>query len=661
MCLCVLAFNTKTQLFKKYKQNYMKNKLSFIIIFTILCSSFLYAQNQEQEERFQQIENKLNSLITEMPGLDERIESSVSDINIQEFIRAIATTNKINVYVDPELDMRLTNNFSNVPVSAVLLFLCKQYDLDITFFGNILSISKYKPVIIETPVVIPPPKPLNIKYDASVQTISMDLSGDSLQKVTKEITLQSGKNIVFPAEIAATPITFYVKDVSMDNAIEKMAIANGLLSEITKDGFYMLEKQQPVTQQTSGSASTSGRRTTNRNKNDYEYNITNNLISLQAQDVPIADIINDVSRELKINYMLFSDIKGNITSQLYNVTYDKLMEQLLNSTTYTASKQSSIYMIGERQAEGLRQVKVVQLQHRSVEKLSEHIPKEIQKDVSIKEFPELNSIVLSGSKLMIDEIETFLRNVDKVVPVVLIDVIIVSSKKYYTVNTGISAGLGEGPSNTSFLFSNNGIQTTLGSKTINDILSRLSGFGSVNLGKVTPDFYISLSALEAQGVLKVHSTPQLATLNSHEATLTIGETEFYKEVQNTVIGTQNPQNVQAYQYKSISANLSVSIKPMFSGDDQVTLEIKVEQSGFKKNRIPDAPPGSDTKSFNSLIRVKNEEMVLLGGLEEKMDSNTGSGVPLLSRIPIIKWFFSSREKEKSDSKLNIFIKPTVLF
>ncbi|MDR1678842.1 MAG: hypothetical protein LBR81_03600 [Prevotellaceae bacterium] len=638
----------------------MKNESLLITVFFILCSSFLFAQKQEGQERFLQIENKLKSLTVEEPGLDERIELSVSDINIQEFIRAIANTNKVNINIDPALDMRITNNFSNVTVSAVLLFLCKQYDLDITFFGNILSISKYQPVVVETLQTAPPPKPLNIKYDTSAQTIFMDLSGDSLQKVTKEITRQSGKNIVFPAEIAATPISFYVENASMDNAIDKMALANGLISEISKDGFYMLEKQQ-AQQTAAGGSSVAGKKTTKRSKDDYEFNISNNLISLQAQNVAIADIINDISRELKVNYILYSELKSNITSQLSNVTYDQLLERLLNGTTYTVSKQGDIYMIGERQLEGFRQVKVVQLQHRSAEKLSEHIPKELQKDVTIKEFPELNAIVLSGSKLMIDEIETFLRSVDKVVPVILIDVIIVSAKKFYTVNTGITAGLGESPAATSFLFSNSGIQTTLNANSINDILSRLNGFGSINLGKVTPNFYASLNALETQGVLKVHSTPQLATLNSHEASLIIGETEFYKEVQNTVIGTQNPQNIEAYQYKSISANLAINIKPMFSGDDQVTLEIKVEQSGFKKNRVPDAPPGSDTKSFNSLIRIKNEEMVLLGGLEEKTNSNTGSGLPLLTRIPIIKWFFSSREKEKSDSKLNIFIKPTVLF
>ncbi len=631
---------------------------AFVLFF--FCFSLLQGQDQS---RFVQIEDKLKALETEMPGLNEKIELSVSDISIQEFVRAVASMSKVNIYIDPALSIRITNNFSNVTTAAVLLFLSQQYNLDITFFGNILSISKYVPPVVEAPKEVPPPpKPVNIKYDAAAQAITMDLSSDSLFKVTKEITRQTGKNIIFPPEISAMPVSIYVESVSVDNAIDKMAMSNGLISTITKDGFYILEKPTAqAAQASSGSGSARNRQSNRQNSGGFEYNISNNLITLSAQDVAITDIINDISRELKLNYAIYSNVQGNITTQLYNATYDQLLERLLNGTQYTVSKSGNIYMIGERQLEGLRQTKVVQLQHRSVDKIAEHIPNELQKDVSIKEFPELNSIVLSGSKLMIDEIELFLRSVDKVVPVVLIEVIIISSNKSYNISTGLSAGLGEAPAKTSFLFSSAGIQTTLSSKTLNDILSGIGGFGSWNLGRVTPDFYVSLNLLEQQGVVKIHSTPRLATLNSHEATLVMGETEFYKEIQNTVIGSQNPQNIQAFQYKSINANLSVSIKPMFSGDDQVTLDIKVEQSGFKKNRVPDAPPGSDNKSFTSLIRVKNEEMVLLGGLEEKSSSDTGSGIPLLSRIPVIKWLFSSREREKVDSQLNIFIKPTVLF
>ena len=59
--------------------------------------------------------------------------------------------------------------------------------------------------------------------------------------------------------------------------------------------------------------------------------------------------------------------------------------------------------------------------------------------------------------------------------------------------------------------------------------------------------------------------------------------------------------------------------------------------------------------------IKNGEMILLGGLDELKKEDSGSGTPLLSRIPIIKWFFSSRKKGKNNSKLHIFIKPTVVY
>jgi type IV pilus assembly protein PilQ len=97
-----------------------------------------------------------------------------------------------------------------------------------------------------------------------------------------------------------------------------------------------------------------------------------------------------------------------------------------------------------------------------------------------------------------------------------------------------------------------------------------------------------------------------------------------------------------------------------SGDSSVTLEIDVEQSDFTARIDPQAPPGSVNRKFTSMIRVKNEEMVILGGLEEKSVEDSGSGIPLLSRIPILKYLFSSRTNNIQKTKLNIFIKPTVI-
>jgi type IV pilus assembly protein PilQ len=54
-------------------------------------------------------------------------------------------------------------------------------------------------------------------------------------------------------------------------------------------------------------------------------------------------------------------------------------------------------------------------------------------------------------------------------------------------------------------------------------------------------------------------------------------------------------------------------------------------------------------------------VVLLGGLDKKQNNNSGEGVPLLSRIPVIRWFFSSRSKTKQKYKMHIIIRPTITY
>ena len=58
--------------------------------------------------------------------------------------------------------------------------------------------------------------------------------------------------------------------------------------------------------------------------------------------------------------------------------------------------------------------------------------------------------------------------------------------------------------------------------------------------------------------------------------------------------------------------------------------------------------------------MKNQDMVVLGGLDDKKSENSSSGVPLLSRIPVLKWFFNQQKNIKDKKELTIFIRPTVI-
>jgi type IV pilus assembly protein PilQ len=113
-------------------------------------------------------------------------------------------------------------------------------------------------------------------------------------------------------------------------------------------------------------------------------------------------------------------------------------------------------------------------------------------------------------------------------------------------------------------------------------------------------------------------------------------------------------------YKEQKAELSLKIRPIVSGDDQITLDIEVNQEAFTTRLSTYAPYAKQARKFKSLIRVKNGETILLGGLQQKSDNKTATGTPILSRIPILKWFFSSRVDDHSDEKLELFIKPTIL-
>ncbi len=611
-----------------------------------------------QQERYTAIEAKLKELSATNPGLNEKVELSVNGVAIQEFIRALAATNNLNMSVDAGLDTKIVNNFSNVNVSDVLLFLVKKYDLDISFIGNIMSVSQYfQPVVLQKPVI----KTLKIKYDKPTNVLDLDLTNDSLSAVAKEITRLSQKNVVFASDLSGKMVNGYIQGTSFNSAMDKFAFANDLKITPTNDNFYLIEKiEQPLGNPKNNKSSGS----LQNNNLPQTINLTtngNNLITIDVTNAPIAEILTSASSKLNISYFLFTEPKGNTSVNVTNVSYDDFLNYLFNGTEYTFQKSGGIYLIGERNMEGLRATKVIQLQYRTVEKMIDFIPVELKKGIEVKPFPDQNSLIVSGSQPRIEELEKFLRDVDRVVPVVSIEVIIVDINSSHKVSTGLKAGLGTSPKATGGdVFP--GLNLSLGANSINSVIDGINGFGVVNLGHVTPNFYVTLRLLETNGDLDITSTPLLATLNGNEAKMSIGQTIYYQENTINVIANNATTTTTNIVYKPLSAEFAMTINPIVSGDEQITLSISVKKSSFTgQSSGPGSPYNSTSRDFQSLIRVKNQEMIMLGGLDENSKDETSSGVPVLSRIPVIKWFFSSRDKNKAKSKLTIFIKPTVIY
>lgn len=713
------------------------------VLFLFLFSLISFSQ---EEQRISQLQDRIEMLAPEVPGLTQKLNIKIHESSLSDFLVAISEVHKVNISVTPSLkQISIVNNFTDVAVGDLLVFLCKQYNLTIDFTGNILSISPYTP-----PKELPKERIIDVSYDPSTDLVSLNLKDDKLYDAFKKIMDATGKNLVFTPGMENTLLTAYIKNVPFDAAINKLAYSNDLAVTKSRDNFYQFEKIELVSAGAAQASQKTGgaTRPVRSRRSNFFFTVLDGekqLLEVDFENTPISNIVNDIGNELQIDFFVATPLEsaGNATVKAKNITFDELLVKMFqsnalansgsskpvnglngqmqesittaqNNDTYTFMKKDGIYYFGTKSQLTVRNVKSIPLLHRSIELLGDPsitersvgrtqtnftnynsynsssaigqnnsyqpqsspnaispsaqtesiltiIPDEVKRDLDIKVDKELNSFIVNGPAENLERFESFIKYIDKAVPVVLIEVTLLEVSRSAVVETGISAGIGDKPKTTSgTVFPSADI--TLGAQTINKIINRFDGFGSLNIGAVMPNFYLSLKALEANGDIKIRSSPRLSTLNGHKARLSIGETTYYVVTSQNYYGSQITQTSEIKNYQPIDADLSMTIKPLVSGDGQITMDIKVVQSSFNGERIDkDAPPGINSREFTSIIRVKDQDLIVLGGLEEKVKNDSGTGVPLLSRIPVIKWLFSSRKREDSRKKLTVLIKPTVVY
>ena len=204
----------------------MKKFLYFIFLLV-----FHLSFSQKEDQRIATISHQLEILSTENSGLTEKFktEIQVSNITLSNFLIALAEVHKVNFNVSPELNkINIANNFSNVVVSDLLVFLCKEYNLTIDFTGNIMSIKPYsEPTKIIEERIIP------ISYIPNTNLISIDIKNDKLYDVFKRVMDVTGKNLVFTPGLENKSLTTYIQQMPFDAAMDKMALGNNLFVAVS--------------------------------------------------------------------------------------------------------------------------------------------------------------------------------------------------------------------------------------------------------------------------------------------------------------------------------------------------------------------------------------------------------------------------------------------
>ena len=639
-----------------------------LILFSIVLISNI-SFSQIDTTRIQNLEQALNTYAKENPKVKEKADITF-DGNLKDFITALAFNHELNLTINPTINVKINNNFSDVVIQDLLLFLCQNYDLTLVFTGSIISIEPIEKQKVKSKIIIKEPK---IEFNPFNQLLTIELIEDTLARALKKISRLTNINTIATKEIRNDLVSFDISQSTVESAI--YALANAQEYDIEEENGYFLLSQKPVaaTPQANNNTNTSRNNTGRNNRNNSNNNFSNipqgtvkvrinndTIRSIEAINVPITQVLNEVSKKIGVNYYLFSEPEGATTIQISDITYDEFLTFLLEGTNFTYYEENEVYLIGENQRAGVRITKVMQLKHRPTKDVLPIIPEELVKSIQIDTFPELNALILSGSTINIYEVENFINAIDRPVPNIEIELIIMDVQYNRIIEAGIEAGIASEPVTpggqiypaTDFTFSAN---------SVNGILDLVATQGNVNIGRVQPNFYVSLKAIEDNGLVKVTSKPRIATLNSHPAVFSVGETRYYQEQTSNVQSGITPVVSNQIQFKELKADFTIKVTPYISSDSSVTMYIDVDQTDFLGEIQTNAPSPQVTRTLSSQIRVKDGEMIIIGGLESKRREDSGQGVPFLSRIPVLKWFFSKRQNTKNNSKLLIFIRPKITY
>ena len=180
-----------------------------------------------------------------------------------------------------------------------------------------------------------------------------------------------------------------------------------------------------------------------------------------------------------------------------------------------------------------------------------------------------------------------------------------------------------------------------------------SGLQLINLGP-GGDIRAVLHALGTDGRTKVISTPRVMVLDNEKASINVGSQISVDTGSSTGTGTGG-NVVTTRQY--LSTGVILNVTPRINAGGRVTLDVNQEVSSPTSDT---SNPNIATRKAQTVVTVSSGETMVLAGLIQDQTVTGSSGLPLLSKIPLIGGLFGSQHLNKTRTELVLLITPTVV-
>jgi type IV pilus assembly protein PilQ len=536
--------------------------------------------------------------------------------------------------------------------------------------GNLIKLQLLKTIPHFSSYKLANPARLVIELDNAQNEIRSGVVNINENYVNKIRLGQNGKSLKVVFDMNGNE----VPDFEIRQSAPNIIVALGAEALAVKNGQPLPEKPiaekkapneittQPPVQEKKPAASS----------NQYgELIYTGEKISLDFKDADLKNVLRLLGEIGGINMTIGDKVAGRVTLKLENIPCDEALDIVLinNGLDKTVTPQYTridtadqikkfnderiLAKKSHEQSEDLT-IKTFSISYAKASTLAKFIK---EMDVltkgrgSVNYFDLTNKLSVSDIPSVIAKVQGIINEQDIPTRQVMIESKVVQSSPNWVRDLGIRWGgthtATASNGNTKIPISGAQPGTT---DSVVDLLSASNA--AINIGYISDKYNLdmTLTAQENEDKVKILSNPRLLTLDNKEASIKQGVQIPYPKL--------NENGVTSTEFKD--AVLEMKVTPKITAANTISITVDVKKDQVSAQTGVGGEPGIDVRQIKTELLVESGKTVVIGGIYETTKTKNVKSVPILGKIPLIRWLFTNVHEQDQLTEMLVFITVTVI-
>lgn len=398
------------------------------------------------------------------------------------------------------------------------------------------------------------------------------------------------------------------------------------------------------------------------------------------KNADISNILKFIAKVSGLNMVINPNVTGKFTCELVQVPWDQALEIMLKVNGLDMIQEGNILRIGRvedlaqeakrrqelreaREMEGNLEVSTRTLSFAKVSAVQAILKKQMSPRGELVIDERTNTLIISEVPERIKIIDGLIDTLDAANPQVQIEARIVEtsseSLNTFGIQWGVNAVANSSYGNqTNLVFPNSAqiggvpeAKTNPMGYVVNVPTADSVLFPKITLGNIAGTFNldVALSALSSKGKARIISSPRTTTQNNMPAEITQGERIPIQTNQNNTITTQY-----------INAALELKITPQITARGSVIMQVDIKNDIADFSKPVNGMPTIKTETAKTTVMASDGGTIVLGGLYKINEDRSNTGVPVLSKLPLIGSLFRNSRRYGKTQELMIFITPRII-